>query len=501
MKIFSASQIRACDAYTIHATRITSTELMERAAMVCCHWFTQHFGLDTLFVVLCGPGNNGGDGLAISRLLNSMGYGVKSFLIQFSEQLSTDCEANFKRLQLLDQQMVQVLQPGSFITDIPESIVIIDSLLGTGLSRPTQGWVAEFIEHINGLNNRKIAIDIPSGLPSDGIPEAGAAIMHCTDTLSFQFYKRSFLHPETSSYVGNIHILDINLHHVFIESTPSQYYFIELSDLKEFYKPRKPFAHKGNFGHALLIGGSYGKMGAICLSAKAALTSGCGLLTAMIPNCGYSIMQTYLPEAMCICKGDSFISEIEGWENYSAIGIGMGMAQEAITAKAFADFIDKYKKPLVIDADGLNLLANQPELLHALPAGTILTPHPKEFERLFGKSKNSMMQLEMARAQAMKYNVYIVLKGHHTIIVAPDGECRYNSTGNVGMAKGGSGDVLSGILTALLAQGYTPREAALMGVYLHGLAGDCSSQNKAFESMLASDIIKGISAAFKILAT
>ncbi len=496
MKIFTAAQIRACDAYTVHASAISSVELMERAASKCLDWISSNYSKDTLFVILCGPGNNGGDGLAITRMLNHVGYGAKAFLLKFSENLSADCQTNLERLQRMDAALVQILEPDSFITDIPANIVILDAILGTGLSRPTQGWVATFIEHINQLPNRKIAIDIPSGLPSDGIPAKDAAIINASNTLSFQFYKRSFLHPETGPYVGNVHILDIGLHPIFIESTHTLYNITDAQEIKKIYRPRNPFAHKGTYGHALMIGGSYGKMGSITLSSKAALRAGAGLVTALIPACGYDIIQTAIPEVMCKTSGEKEITDINDWEAYRAIGIGPGMDTKDVTAKAFAEFIEACKQPLVIDADALNLLAKQAHLLASLPPGSIITPHPKEFSRLFGESADSMLQLELARAQAMRYNIYIVLKGHHTVIVTPDGECWYNNTGNAGMAKGGSGDVLTGIITGLFAQGYDARDAAIFGVYLHGLAGDIAAANFSQEAMLASDIIKSLGMVF-----
>lgn len=496
MKIFTAAQIRACDAYTIHASNISSVELMERAASKSVEWLSSNFTKDTLFVILCGPGNNGGDGLAITRMLNHIGYAAKAFLLKFSEKLSADCQTNLDRLQRMNPDLVQILQPDSFITDIPGHIVILDAILGTGLSRPTQGWVATFIEHINQLPSRKIAIDIPSGLPSDGIPAKDAAIVRASDTLSFQFYKRSFLHPETGPYVGNVHILDIGLHPVFIESTHTLYHITDQREIKNIFRPRSPFSHKGTYGHALMIGGSFGKMGAITLSSKAALRAGAGLVTALVPHCGYEIIQTAIPEVMCRTSGDTEIAAITDWDNYNAIGIGPGMGTKPLSAKAFVEFVGECKQPIVIDADALNLLAKYPDLMASLPAGSVLTPHPKEFTRLFGESVDSMLQLEQARAQAMRYNIYIVLKGHHTVIITPDGECWYNITGNAGMAKGGSGDVLTGIITGLLAQGYDSRDAAILGVYLHGLAGDIAASNYSQEAMLASDIIESLGKAF-----
>jgi hydroxyethylthiazole kinase-like uncharacterized protein yjeF len=496
MKIFSAAQIRACDAYTIHASGITSRDLMERAAGKCVEWLLANIPKDALFVVLCGTGNNGGDGLVMARMLHRMGYGVKAFLLQFSEELSDDCKANFERLQNIDTALVEVLQSETFITDIPANIIIIDAILGTGLNREASGWVANFINHINELPNRKIAIDIPSGMPADTIPGEGAAIIKAGDTLSFQFYKRSFLHPETGRYSGRVHILDIELHGTFILSTQTNYNVIDEDTVKAIYNPRTPFTHKGTFGTALVIGGSYGMIGAIALATKAASRAGAGKVLSLAPECGYSILQTLAPEAMCITKGEKHISRIAGWEDADAIGIGPGMGTKEETIKAFASFIESCKQPIVIDADALNILSMHPEMLHKIPAGSILTPHPKEFERLFGKFANSMLQLENARTQAMKYNICIMMKNRHTAVVTPEGDCWYNITGNAGLATAGSGDVLAGIVTGLLAQGYAPQEAAIMGIYLHGLAGEYASEQHSQEAMVAGDIIDNLGKAF-----
>ena len=499
MKIFPDALIRACDAYTIHASGITSRELMERAAGKCAEWLLNNVSKESLFVVLCGTGNNGGDGLAITRMLHRMGYGAKAFVLRFSEELSPDCKANHERLQNIDATLVEDLQPGTFITDIPPHIVIIDAILGTGLNRKADGWVADFINHINELPNRKIAIDIPSGMPADNIPDGDAAILKVQDTLSFQFYKRAFLHPETGRYSGSIHVLDIGLHETFISSTHTNYQTIDEGYVRRIYKAREPFSHKGTFGTALVIGGSYGMMGAITLSARAAGRAGAGKVKALVPECGYNIIQTATPESMCITKGEKYITRIAEWEKSDAIGIGPGMGTKEETLRAFTNFLEACKQPLVIDADALNMLARQPDLMHKIPAGSVFTPHPGEFERLFGKTANSMLQLENARTQAMKFNITIVLKDRHTAIVSPEGECRYNINGTVGLATGGTGDVLTGVITALIAQRYDPHDAAVLGVFLHGLAGEYAVQAHSEEAMVAGDVIDNLGKAFRSL--
>ncbi len=496
MKIFSAEQIRACDTYTIASQNMNSLELMEKAASKCVDWIKTHLPKDSLFVVLCGTGNNGGDGLAIARLLHLRQFGVKAFVLRLTDEFSNDCKANLDRLKRIDEGLVDVLEPETFITELPQPIVIIDAIFGTGINRPLEGWAADFVRKINNMPNIKISIDMPSGMPADSIPDAESAVVKADFTLSFQFYKRSFLHKECGQLAGEVNILDIGLDKSFIQATHSQYKLNSKEYNQSIYKPRLPFAHKGVYGHALIVGGSFGKMGAIALSTKAALRAGAGLVTSLIPRCGYEMVQTYVPEAMCLVNGENDIESIENWEQYSAIGIGPGMGTGYATSQALLNFIDHCKKPIVLDADALNILSQHKDIMPHLPKDSILTPHPKEFARMFGENTNSMIQVDNARIQAMRYNINIVLKSHHTTVITSEGECWYNITGNPGMATGGSGDVLLGFITGLLAQGYSPTQAATLGVYLHGLAGDIGAKNLSEESLLAGDIIDYLGKAF-----
>ncbi len=501
MKILSAAQIKACDEHTINTIPILSIDLMERAANRATDWLINRYPKDTLFVVLCGSGNNGGDGLAITRLLHRQGYAVKAFVLPMGSELSRDCASNLNRLQRIAPAIVEDLQPDTYITDIAPHIFIIDALLGTGLNRTADGWIGKFIRKINELPNEVISIDIPSGLPADSLPSSNDAVIEAAHTLTFQLHKRSFLHPEGGKLCGDIHILDIGLDEKFIRSVVSHYHTISKEDVLEYYRPRKPFTHKGTYGTAMLIGGSHGMMGAIALATKAASRAGAGKVYTMCPEVGYTIMQTLAPEAMCITKGQNHINNIAGWEQATAIGIGCGIGTEDNTIAAFCSFIEAAKEPLVIDADALNIIARHPELLNKIPAGSILTPHPKEFERLFGPSKDSMQRVELARMQAMRYNLNIVLKDRYTAVISHEGECRYNLSGNAGLATAGSGDVLTGIITGLLAQGYTPTASAIMGVYLHGKAGEYASQQYSMESMVAGDIIDNLGKAFRSLTS
>jgi len=499
MKLFSASQIRSCDQFTVRAGGISSDLLMEKAAAQCVSWLTEEFPSSTLYIVVCGNGNNGGDGLAITRLLHRQGIAAKAFLLESPEPRTADCELNYRRLLQLDASLVSVVPQHTFIADIAPHIVIIDALYGTGLNRPLTGWVADFVRHLNTLPNRKISVDTPSGLASDTILPGNNTIFQADHTLTFQFLKRSFLHPETGGFAGRIHILDIGLSQEYIQSTPSIYQTVDRDTVSVFFRKRKPFSHKGTYGTALLIGGSYGMIGAIALSVASAVRSGAGKVQTILPACGYEIIQNTVPEATCLTSGEQFLEHIPVVENVSAIGIGPGMSTSAPVAKAFETFLSLYRQPLVIDADALNLIAQNKELMHLVPAGSVLTPHPKEFERLFGVTRDSIAKVELARLEAMKYNITIVLKDRHTVTVTPSGECWYNLTGNAGLAAGGTGDVLTGLITGLIAQGYNPPQAAMLGVYIHGAAADLALADHSMESLTAGDLPQYFGKAFRAI--
>ncbi|PSK89837.1 NAD(P)H-hydrate dehydratase [Taibaiella chishuiensis] len=499
MKIFTARQIRECDAFTIQEEGITSADLMERAANACASWLQQHYSNHTPVLVVCGMGNNGGDGLALTRILLQQGYPARAVVLRHAAQFSPDAAHNLTLLHQLMPENIRILEPGQYLSTLSEDILVIDALFGTGLNRPLEDWPASFVQELNALSNTVIAIDTPSGLPADSLPEPEAAVIRAQYTLSFQFYKRSFLHPEAAVHTGAVHLLDIGLSTQYITATHTQYYTTGAATAAALYKPRNPFGHKGSFGKVQLVGGSYGKMGAIALSTRAALRSGAGLVFTAAPETGNTILQVLNPEAMFIAAGKEVVEKIKA-EDKAVLGIGPGMGQAPETGAALLRYIRSANGSLVLDADALNLVAAEKDMLHLLPAHTIITPHPREFERLFGKAPDSMLQVELARANAMKYNICIVLKGHHTAVVLPTGACWYNTTGNAGMATGGSGDVLTGILTALLAQGYTPADAARLGVYLHGLAGDLAAAASGQEALIAGDLPDWLGAAFRSLS-
>ncbi|PWT72943.1 MAG: bifunctional ADP-dependent NAD(P)H-hydrate dehydratase/NAD(P)H-hydrate epimerase [Bacteroidetes bacterium] len=497
MQIFSAEQIRLWDKYTIEHEPILSIDLMERAASECLEWLNQHLFLDHSFTIFCGKGNNGGDGLAIARMLSLRKTPVTVYILEFGHKGTEDFQVNLARLHKTDVE-IRFIQSEDNIRDIPPDDIIVDALFGCGLNRPLEGVTAILIDKINNSGNTVISIDIPSGLYVDK-SSIGNPIVRASYTLSFQCYKLAFLMAENDAYFGQVYILDIGLHQGFPLTIENAMEMVDIDYARDLYRPRKKFSHKGNFGHALLVVGSKGKMGAALISAKGCLRSGVGLLSCHIPACGYSIIQNALPESMVFTDADENINTAftEEITEFDVIGIGPGIGRDERTKELLETLCKHYKSPIVIDADALNIISSNSGMLNMIPPYSILTPHPKEFERLFGKSLNDFERVKMAMEQAKKIPCIVVLKGHYTFIAMPDGKSFFNGSGNPGMAKGGSGDALTGILTGILAQGYSAGEAALMGVFLHGLAGDLASQLFSEEAMLPSDLIECLGEAFK----
>ena len=487
MKIFTTSQIRRADSCTISNGHITALKLMERAADACVNWLINNTPESAVFQIFCGKGNNGGDGLAIARLLQQQGLKVNVFSEDAAPGSSECFQINYQRLAEHPQiAAYRYNEAPSF--DFDANSVVIDALFGTGLKREITDEFAFLIGFMNTLPFRKIAIDIPSGLFADTATGENAPVIQADDTLSFQFWKKSFLHPETGKFCGNIHILDINLDPDFIAQEPTDEFIIDDILIKKIYRPRHTFSHKGDFGKTAIVGGSFGKMGAAVLATKAATAAGSGITITFAPRCGYEILQVSCPEAMFSENGtehaENFILEPG-----PTVGIGPGLGTHPETEKAFLSFLKSYEQPLVLDADALNILSINPDKLNTIPLKSIITPHPKEFGRLFGSTADSFGRLTLAKQKARKLGIYIILKDHHTQVITPDGRVFYNITGNPGMAKGGSGDVLLGIITSLLSQHYSAEEAAVFGVWLHGKAGDFAADKFSQEAMLASDLV------------
>ncbi|WP_209389712.1 NAD(P)H-hydrate dehydratase [Chryseobacterium sp. RR2-3-20] len=494
MKFFSAELIRKADLFTIENEPISSVNLMERAAISCTEWISINFKLNTKFAIFCGNGNNGGDGFAIARLLSSQGFNVQVYTDEKTNKFSDDALINFKRLKNISEIQLKDFDEFEKMT-LESHVIIIDALFGTGLSRKLEGKYQKLVEDLNKIKNTKISIDIPSGMFADTRNEENDVIFKSDVTLSFQFWKKAFLHPESGNFAGKVIVLDIQLSEDFIFKTPSDDFVIDDELINGIFKPRKEFSHKGTYGKSILIGGSYGKIGAISLAVKSALKSGSGLTFALAPKCGVEILQTLAPEAMFIEGGEKNVTEINIVDD-AIYGIGPGLDIDSLTAKALIQFLKNYSKPLILDADALNILAQNPENLQNIPSRSIITPHPKEFERLFGRTQNSFERLDLAKNKAEELDIYIVLKDHHTQVITPEKKVFYNITGNSGLAKGGSGDVLTGIITSLLAQKYSQEKAAILGVWLHGKAADLAAEKYSKESMQPTDVISELGNVF-----
>jgi NAD(P)H-hydrate epimerase len=498
MKIFRSAQIRDIDSYTIQYEPIKSIDLMVRAASTISQWIKENIDQSKTVHIFAGPGNNGGDALVVARQLSQYNYNTIVYLVKISEKLSPDCETNLKILQELRSIRIIDINSKDDFPHIQPDEIILDGIFGTGLSRKIEGLTKDIIQHINNLKTTIISIDIPSGLFGEDNSLNNSESIICADyTLTFQFPKLSFLLPENDRYVGSWIVLPIGLHTEAIKTTPTSFFYVQQDFIKENLRPRKKFAHKGTFGHVVLIAGSYGKIGAAVLAAKASLRAGSGLVTVHIPKLGYEILQTALPEAMVsIDESELIFSVLSNPEDFSSVGIGPGIGTKPNTIKGFTYLLDNYQKPIVIDADALNILSEHRDLLKKIPENSILTPHPKEFERLAGKWTNDFERLQKQIEFAKNSGLFVVLKGAHTSIACPDGGCYFNSTGNPGMATAGSGDVLTGIILSLLGQGYEPKLAAIIGVYLHGLAGDIATEKIGQEAVIASDIIENLGNAY-----
>jgi ADP-dependent NAD(P)H-hydrate dehydratase / NAD(P)H-hydrate epimerase len=502
MKILSAEETRKADAFTISEEPIASINLMERAAMELTDALLRMNRKGSRWIVFAGPGNNGADALAVARLLRSEKEQVECYLVTLPHQpVSPDCDTNRKRWEAVTGAPIQCVQTSDQLPPIKEGSIVVDGLFGSGINRPLVGIFAHCVQHINASAALVYSLDIPSGLFSgNNCCNDPKSVIRATHTLTLQLPKEAFMYAENSRFTGSWDIVDIRLHPDAISKAETDLYYTTQEDLRCLLHHRNTFDHKGTYGHALLIAGSNGKAGAAVLAAKAAMRSGVGKLTVHTPSCAYTIMQISVPEAMVAYdSNEKCVASFIETTPYSAIGIGPGIDTYPLTANVLEHLLHRCDKPMVIDADALNLIAANQTWLKLIPPHSILTPHPKEFDRLAGDSFSTRQRIEKAIELATEHQLYIVLKGAYTAIVTPEGSCHFNSTGNPGMATAGSGDVLTGIILSLLAQGYEPKEAALLGVWLHGFAGDCAAKVHTQEGMIASDIIDHLSDAFRSL--
>lgn len=497
MKIFSKAQIYEGDQLTAKKQGITSTELMEHAGVQIFNWIhTRMQGAQVPIHVFCGIGNNGGDGLVVARHLITYGYNVHTYIVNCSDKRSKDFLINYDRIKQTTKDWPLLLSCKDDFPQINPNDIIIDAVFGIGLNRPINEWVKNLFQQFKASKAFTLAVDIPSGLYTDHVPEDENAVVWASYTLTFQSPKLVFFLPDTAKYTVQWEILDIGIDPEYISTLQTEVELIGKHEVLPLYTPRDKFSHKGQFGHALIIGGSYGKIGAVTLASKAALSSGVGLVTAYIPKCGYTAIQSSFPEAMVITDSDdAFISNIEFNIEPTTIAIGVGLGMESQTIKAFEDFLKANKRQLVIDADAINILAKNKILLKSLPKQTVLTPHPKELERLIGSWKDDFDKLKKAKALSKKYNVIIVIKGANTITVFQD-KLYVNSTGNPGLATAGTGDVLTGIITGLITQGYEPLPATIFAIYLHGKSADIAVEALGYQSLIASHIIETLGDAY-----
>lgn len=496
MKIFTAEQIYQADKFTIEKQQITSDELMERAAIAIYNWIHDRLKAAPLKIHLfCGIGNNGGDGIAVARHLHENGYAIKVYVVNYSEKRSADFLANLDRLKEL-KIWPEFLDAKTEQPKIDKADIIVDAIFGLGLNRNPDDWVGDIIQQINQSSAFVLSIDLPSGLYTHKIPTDTNRVVRANHVLSIQMPKLIFFLPQTGIFLDSWEPIDIGLDGEFLNQTETDFQLLERFEIVGLYRARDKFSHKGTYGHSLIIGGSYGKIGAVNLAVRACLSVGAGLVTAFVPKCGYVPLQTAIPEVMVITdENEKTLSKIETSISTSSVGIGMGLGTEKETIDAFESFIKDQDTPMVYDADALNILAKHSELLKKIPKESVLTPHEKELERLIGKWENDFEKLKKAMAFSKKHNCILVIKGAHTIIIY-QGKGYVNSTGNPGMATAGSGDVLAGMITGLLSQGYPSLDAAIFGVFLHGLAGDISASEVGYEALTASKLIDTIGTAF-----
>jgi len=494
MKIFSGSQYRAWDAYSMSKQGIRSIELMERAAGAVFAWLQKNYDGYPCFYIFCGKGNNGGDGLALARMLLVAGKNIQVFVLETGSQGSPDFIENLRKLHNLNAAIVFCQNPQSF-PNIPPDCILVDALFGTGLNKPPEGLALQLVNHLQQHQGIKIAIDMPSGLFTDR-PSNPNHVLPATHTLSFQGYKLSQLINENGPLLGEVLLLDIGLSANFEKDTEAAYETIDDDLIKMIIKPRNPYGHKGSFGNAAIIAGKQGMMGAAILASRGCLASGVGKTTLMAPESQLFIPQIAVPEVICEPSGKNIFENKPELQRFRAIGIGPGIGTADITRDALLKTLLEIKQPVLLDADALNCLQPSYFQTTSIQHG-IITPHPGEFDRLFGTSENGFTRFEKALHKSAETGWYIVLKGHHTCIFTPKGKVFINTNGNDGMAKGGSGDLLTGFITGLMAQGYPLPEAAIIGVYLHGLSGNMAAEKFSRHSMQPSQMAECFGDAWK----
>ena len=497
MKLFSGAQIYEADKLTIERQEITSTELMERAGTQIFNWMHLRMqGAQVPIRIFCGIGNNGGDGLVLARHLILDGYNVYVYIVNYSNKRSKDFLVNYDRIKNVTKDWPVLLDSEDDFPEISPDDIIVDAVFGIGLNREVVDWVKKLFQHFKESKAFTLSVDIPSGLQTDAVPKEENGVVWANYTLSFASPKLVFFLPETAKYTQQWEILDIGLDTAYLYGTTTEADLIGKNEVLTMYMPREKFSHKGSYGHSLIIGGSYGKIGAAILASKAALSAGSGLVTSYIPKCGYTSMQSSFPEGMVITDADEHkLTHIAFNIAPNAIGLGVGVGTNSQTVEAFAAFVKSNKVPLVVDADGINILSENKQLIELLPKDSVLTPHPGELKRLIGDWKDDFDKLKKVKSFSKEHQLIIVIKGANTITVYHD-KLYINTTGNPGMATAGSGDVLTGIIVGLISQGYNPLIATVFGVYLHGRSADIAVEDYGYQSLIASHIIEYLGPAF-----
>lgn len=516
MKVVTAEEMKEIDRKTI-ASGVPSIELMENAGRAVARAIKSRYSplKGKRVSIFCGKGNNGGDGLVVARLLVKEKVKIKAFLLARKEELKKDPKINLKRTL---KQKVKIIEIDSsrrlekFGQEIKESDLIVDAILGTGIKGAPKGLEAKAIKFINTLKKPIVSVDIPSGVEGSTGKVSGEAV-RADLTITFGLPKIGLVIYPGAEYVGELEVVDIGIPKKFLEDKRIKINLIAKEEISSYLKPRKPDTHKGTYGHLFVIAGSIGMTGAATLTSQAAslcfgaLRSGVGLVTLGIPESLNEIMEIKLTEGMTLplpetkkktlsLKAEKKIIEFS--KKTDALALGPGLSTDKETQRLVRNLIKKISLPMVIDADALNALVNNPSILRTL---RIITPHPGEMAKLIGKKAEEVQEnrIKVAGDFAKKYKVIVVLKGARTVIADPEGDIYINPTGNPGMASAGVGDVLTGMIGSFLAQKKEPLEAAKMGVYIHGLAGDLAAQEKGEEPLIASDVLEKLPQAFRKL--
>lgn len=500
MKIFTTSEIKAIERYTMETEHITSLDLIERAAEAIASEIMSRWRPGRPITIFAGQGNNGADALTVGSLLIAQGYTPRIILFNINgNRLSPECKACRDAIISTGYTYFTEVINKFQMPELTRHDVVIDGLFGTGLSAPLEGGFVSLVGAINESKATVVSIDIPSGLSGDWNPRTlRRNVIRAHLTLAIQFPHLCFFLPDYADLVGEWKVIDIGLSADAVASTPSQFYLVEQDDVRRILRRRRNFSSKADYGSALLYAGTYGMMGAAVMAARGALRSGVGKLTVSSPMCGYQVLQSAVPEALYqFINNDATINEMRPRHLFDSIAIGPGIGTADVTVKALEDFLASATKPVILDADALNCMALKPSMLSSLPVLSIITPHEGEFDRLFGQQSSGEARLRKALEMARYYNIIIVLKGHYTAIVRPDEKIYFNSSGTPALATAGSGDVLTGILVSLMAQNYPPEHATLMAVFIHGVAGEMAAELHGEYGVIASDIADNVGRAIK----